>query len=49
MLEVQLELAGPEIRQLPSTEGVRALATGWVKSFFAAGLLMKRLDTGEGE
>ena len=53
MLEVQLELSGPEVVWSPElgegAGGVRAMLLDWVKRYFEIGTLMKRLDSGEGE
>ena len=56
MLEVKLELSGPAIVYVPEIgeaaagggASVSGLAQGWIQSFFEVGLLLKRLDTGEG-
>ncbi|KAL4450636.1 hypothetical protein ABPG77_000992 [Micractinium sp. CCAP 211/92] len=54
LLEVQLELAGPDIVWSPelgdaaSEAGVHGMLLSWVKSYFEIGTLMKRLDSGKG-
>ena len=54
LLEIQLELAGPEIVWRPDLSdgqggvGVRDMVQRWLQSFVEVGGLMKRLDTGEG-
>ncbi len=56
MLEVQLELSGAEVVYVPEISeaaaggnaSVSGLAYAWIKNFFEAGTLLKRLDTGEG-
>ena len=55
MLEVQLELVGPEIIWTPEVgeaagggHSAHSMAHSWIRSFFDTGTLMKRLDTGEG-
>jgi dynein heavy chain len=54
LLEIQLELAGPDIVWRPDLfdgaggVGVRDMVQRWLQSFVEVGGLMKRLDTGEG-
>lgn len=55
LMEISLELAAPDVIWKPDLVegndgniGLRDMVKGWLKSFLDIGLLMKRLDIGEG-
>lgn len=55
LMEISLELAEPNVVWFPELAegsdgniGIRDMVKGWLKSFLDIGLLMKRLDIGEG-
>lgn len=56
MLEVQLELDGPNVVWVPNFNGdgshedsVRGMMLSWIRGFFGIGTLIRRLDSGEGK